>query len=226
MKKLPLLGGLAAVVLVAGVVAVGTGRNDSAHAQSQSGEADSAEAQRIRSEIQNDPVAPTIAPQGHDVTVVVFSDYQCPYCRKIHPVLEELMRKDRKVKLVYRDWPIFGAASTEAARAAIASTYQGKHAAFNDALMQTQGKLDSRSIRTAADRAGVDWAQLQEDLKTHRTEIDQTIGRSSRYAAMMGLAGTPAMLVGPYLIPGGVGIGHLREAVTLARAENRTARMP
>ncbi|MFA7441406.1 MAG: DsbA family protein [Sphingomonadaceae bacterium] len=221
MKKLPLLGALGAVALAAGVAAVGAGRNDNAYAQSP--ESDTAKGERIRHEIQNDPVAPTIAPEGHDVTVVVFSDYQCPYCRKIHPVLEELMRKDRKVKLVYRDWPIFGAASTEAARAAIAAQYQGRHAAFNDALMQTQGRLNSKSIRTAADRAGVDWARLQADLKTHRTEIDQLLSRSSRYAAMMDLAGTPALLVGSYLIPGGVDIGPLREAVTLARTQERTA---
>ncbi|MFC3216460.1 DsbA family protein [Novosphingobium panipatense] len=154
---------MSAIALVAGVAVLRAG-DDGAHAQSATGSVDaqaSAEGERIRHEIQNDPVAPTVAPQGYDVTIVVFSDYQCPYCRKVHPALEALLREDKKVKLVYRDWPIFGAPSTEAARAAIASQYQGKHAAFNDALMQSQGKLSSESIRAAADRAGVDWARLQ-----------------------------------------------------------------
>ena len=219
MKKLPLVGLLGAVALAAGVVAVRAGGdNGRAHAQSP------AEAERIRHEIRNDPVAPTIAPQGHDVTIVFFSDYQCPYCRKVHPVLEALMREDRKVKLVHRDWPIFGTASTEAARAAIASRYQGKHAAFNDALMRSQGRLSSESIRAAADRAGVDWARLQADLHQHRSEIDQTLGRSSRYAAMMGLSGTPAMLVGNYLIPGAVDVPNMREIVAMARSQGQQAR--
>ncbi|MEA3389826.1 DsbA family protein [Sphingobium sp. CCH11-B1] len=223
MKKLPLIGGIAAIALVAGVAAVRAG-DDGAHAQSTTGTANtqtSAEGERIRHEIQNDPVAPTVAPQGYDVTIVFFTDYQCPYCRKVHPVLEQLLSEDNKVKLVYRDWPIFGAPSVEAARAAIASKYQGKHAAFNDALMRSQGRLSSESIRAAANQAGVDWARLQTDLAEHRSEIDQTLGRSSNYAAMMGLSGTPAMLVGNYLIPGAVDLPAMREAVAMARSQGQ-----
>ncbi|MFT3966062.1 MAG: DsbA family protein [Sphingobium sp.] len=107
-----------------------------------------------------------------------FTDYQCPFCREMHPVLEALLREDPKVKLVYRDWPIFGAASVEAARAAIASQYQGKHAEFNRALMQSHGKLSSESIRAAANRAGIDWTRLRTDLNTYSVEIDQTLGRT------------------------------------------------
>ena len=110
----------------------------------------------LHRQIQNDSVAPTIAPAGADVTMVVFSDYQCPYCRKVHPALEQLRREDPKLRVVYRDWPVFGAVSREAARTAIAANYQGRHAAFNNALMQTQGRITSQSIRIAADRAGVD----------------------------------------------------------------------
>lgn len=181
MKKLPLVSLLGVAAVVAGGVAVQAGGDNGAHAQSQTEAGDtgpSAEGERIRREIRNDPVAPTVAPEGYDVTIVFFSDYQCPYCRKVHPVLEALMREDKKVKLVHRDWPIFGAASIEAAHAAIASKYQGKHAAFNDALMRLQGKLSSQSIRAAADRAGVDWARLQADLRQHRSEIDQAPGRN------------------------------------------------
>lgn len=228
MKKLPLIGAIGAIALVAGVAVVRAG-DDGAHAQSTTGTANtqaSAEGERIRHEIQNDPVAPTVAPQGYDVTIVVFSDYQCPYCRKVHPALEALLHEDKKVKLVYRDWPIFGAPSAEAARVAIASQYQGKHAAFNDALMQSQGKLSSESIRAAADRAGVDWTKLQRDLTQHRTEIDQTLGRTSRYAAMMGLSGTPGLLIGNYLIPGAVDLANLREAVTLVRSQGQQAQEP
>ncbi|WP_296219669.1 thioredoxin domain-containing protein, partial [uncultured Sphingomonas sp.] len=106
----------------------------------------------LHRQIQNDSVAPTIAPAGADVTMVVFSDYQCPYCRKVHPALEQLRREDPKLRVVYRDWPVFGAVSREAARTAIAANYQGRHAAFNNALMQTQGRITSQSIRIAADR--------------------------------------------------------------------------
>lgn len=221
MKKTPLVMLAAAATLFVGVL---MGRADfDNRAQAQAGPVGGEpqrveEVRRIREQIQTDPVAPTIAPKDADVTLVMFSDYQCPFCRKVHPVLEQLLREDGKVKVVYRDWPIFGAGSVEAARAAIASKYQGKHAAFNDALMHTQGKVTSQSIRAAAAKAGVDWTRLQTDLSTHEDDIDGAIDRTSRYAAMMGLSGTPGMLVGPYLIPGAIDLGGLREAVAAARA--------
>ncbi|MHB9879550.1 DsbA family protein [Pacificimonas sp. ICDLI1SI03] len=162
-------------------------------------------------------MAPTSEPADYDVTIVSFSDYQCPYCRKIHPTLEKLVTNDPRVRIVYRDWPIFGAASEEAARAAIASQWQDKHAPFNDALMRTEGKLTTQRIQAAATAAGVDWAQLQQDMETRGQEIDDLIDRTSLQAAKMGLQGTPALLVGPYLIPGAVDYTTLTETVGLAR---------
>lgn len=219
MTKLPILAGIGMAVLLAGGLALWSGESDPAVAQSSSGETPEQEALRARAAIQNDPVAPSVAPQGHDVTVVVFADYQCPFCRKLHPALEALLDQDPKVKLVYRDWPVFGPASEEAARAAIAATWQGRHAEFNDALMTMTGRVSSQSIRAAADRAGVDWARLQADLAAHADEIDGALRRNAEYAAMLGIQGTPALLVGPYLIPGAIDEAGLREAVSLARSD-------
>lgn len=220
MKKLLTLAALAAIVLLVAVFAIRLTGDESQAAETidpSDTAAMAAEGQRVRKEIQNDPVAPTITPAEYDVTIVMFSDYQCPYCRKVHPEVEKLMASDRKVKLVYRDWPIFGAPSTEAARAAIASKWQGKHAVFHDALMKMPGKVSSETIRAAADKAGVDWAQLQSDLVAYEEEIDGVLSRSSRQAAMMGLQGTPGFLIGPYLIPGGIDLPGLKDAVALAR---------
>src|SRR3546814_17069262 len=71
----------------------------------------SAEAMAARAEIADDPHAPKLAPEGYDVTIISYSDYQCPFCRKIHPALERLAQEDGRVRIVYRDWPIFGPAS-------------------------------------------------------------------------------------------------------------------
>jgi protein-disulfide isomerase len=75
----------------------------------------------------------------------------------MHSVVAALIASDPKIRLVYRDCPIFGPVSVEAARAAIASQWQGKHEAFNAALYAGAGKLDSPAIRTAANRAVVNW---------------------------------------------------------------------
>jgi protein-disulfide isomerase len=218
MKKLPILTGFAVAALVSGGIAIWSGQSDPVQAQTSTGNPSEAEALRIRAQIQSDPIAPTIAPQGHDVTLVVFADYQCPYCRRLHPTIETLIEEDPKVKVVFRDWPVFGAGSEEAARAAIASTWQGKHAEFNDALMTMPGRVTSDSIRAAATTAGVDWTKLQADLAEHEGEIAGALRRNAQYAAMLGLQGTPGMLVGPYLIPGAIDIHGLRQAVSEARA--------
>ena len=172
-----------------------------------------------RNAIFEDAVAPKVAPRGYDLTIVEFSDYNCPYCKRMHPVLKALLASDPKIRLVYRDWRIFGGASVEAARAAIASQWQGKHAAFNDALHSTGGRLDSASIRAAADRAGVNWPRLQSDLKTHKNEIDALLARTNRQAAAIGLSGTPGLIIGNYLVPGALDLIALRTAVARVRAD-------
>jgi len=180
----------------------------------------SAEAMAARAEIADDPIAPKLAPEGYDVTIISYSDYQCPFCRKIHPELERLAQEDGKVRIVYRDWPIFGPASKEAARMAIASQWQNKHRQFNDALMRTDGKLSSEKIRAAANTAGIDFARLERDMEAREDDIDGVLRRTAMQAAQMGLQGTPAMLVGPYMIPGAVDYAGLTRAVAEARRFN------
>ncbi|GAA4774455.1 hypothetical protein GCM10023219_22390 [Stakelama sediminis] len=179
--------------------------------------ANAAKAAAARKRITDNPLAPKYAPKGYDVTIVEYFDYQCPYCRKMYPALAKLRASDKKVRIVYRDLPIFGDASVEAAHAAIASNWQGKHAAFHAALMTVPGKLNSKKIRQAADKAGVNWARLQRDLKVHAKEIDALLDSTRQEAMMMGLTGTPALLIGPYLVPGAMNYEQLTKAVALTR---------
>src|SRR3546814_16874822 len=129
-------------------------------------------------ELAQDPTARRIEPKIYGLTLVVFTIYQCPVCRQMHPRLTALAQEDRRVRIVCKDWAILGEPSVEAARRALAAKYQGKDKAFDDALMQIQGKLSSEKIRVAAERAGVDWQRLENDMKAHRKEIDTEIGRA------------------------------------------------
>src|SRR3546814_13378395 len=84
------------------------------------------------------------------------------------------------VRIVFKDWASFGESSVEAARRALAEKYQGKDEAFDNALMQIQGRLSAEKIRAAADQAGVDWQRLTSDLEAHAKEIDAALARSDR----------------------------------------------
>ena len=70
-----------------------------------------------RDSVLRDPEIPSLGNPKGDLTVVEFFDYQCPYCKKLAPELAQLVREDGNIRLVLKDWPIFGAISTVRRRA-------------------------------------------------------------------------------------------------------------
>jgi protein-disulfide isomerase len=170
-----------------------------------------------RQAILEDPIAPRVEPKGYDVTIVEYMDYQCPYCRASHGPLKQLLETDKKVRIIYRDWPIFGPASERAARSAIASKWQGKHTALHDALMTTPQPLTDAKIEAAAKSSGVDWSRLEADLKTHSVEIEALIRRNGEQAELLGLEGTPGFIIGNVQSFGGMTLPDLQAAVSEAR---------
>ena len=133
----------------------------------------------------------------------------------MHPDLHAIKVARGDVRVVYRDWPIFGSASRRAARYAIASARQGRHAAFDDSLMR--GRIDDAGLRAAAQAAGVDWVRLEAELAAHGAEIDALIADTDMHARAMQFPGTPIMLVGPWLVAGRVSADRLDELVSRAR---------
>lgn len=165
-----------------------------------------------------DPDAPIIAPKGHDITIVEYLDYQCPYCRTSQAALNKLIARDKKIRVVFRDWPIFGAESERAARVAIAAKYQGKYLAVSNALMSAPRPLDEARIQAAAKKAGANWPRLEADLQAHLTDIDDLLERNLDQAMLLGFTGTPAFIIGNYQSFGGATYEQLAQTVKQARA--------
>lgn len=163
-------------------------------------------------------IAPVRAPAGYDLTIVYFMDYQCPTCRRYTPDVARVLAEDQRIRVIYRDTPIISDLSTVAARAAIASSFQGRHEAFHHALMMTKGQLTEDGIRAAATSAKVDWARLQRDLKTRGEAIDLQIGRNVELAVATGILGTPAFIVGERLSNGALDYASLKAEIADARA--------
>ena len=82
-----------------------------------------------------DPEIPSLGNPKGDLTIVEFFDYQCPYCKKLTPELAQLVQEDGNIRMVLKDWPIFGEVSVDAARLALAAKYQNKYAEAHDALI-------------------------------------------------------------------------------------------
>ena len=156
-------------------------------------------------------------PQG-DVTIVAFFDYNCAVCMRVQPVIETLTRTDPGIRLVYKDWPIFGAGSIAAARIALATRWQDRYQAVHDALLDAPvRKVEADQIRAIAVKAGADAARLDADLRTHRPEIDAVLARTEKQADKLGARGTPLFLIGPYLVDGGLDLDGFRKVVAQAR---------
>ena len=139
-------------------------------------------------------------PNG-DVTLVEFFDYRCGYCKKVRDDVVNFMGADTNVRVVFKEFPILGAASIEASRAAIASRKQGddKYWAFHQAMLGADG-LDSDAIYDIAAGQGIDVAKLKEDMKA--PEVDQVITKNHELAEKIGIDGSPAFIVGDPLYPG------------------------
>ena len=170
---------------------------------------------QYRKELLTDPDSPIAGNAAGDVTIVEFSDYQCPYCKRAHATVKALMAADPKIKLVFKDLPILGEPSRIAAAAALASVKQGKHLELHNALMEFGGKLDRDQIIEIAGKVGLDVALLQKDMED--AKIKEIIGRNAALASALGVRGTPAFVIGDQFVPGAVDTETLKQLVAAAR---------
>lgn len=146
-----------------------------------------------------------------DVTLVEFYDYACGYCRASLPVIDQLLRDDPKLRVVYREFPILGPDSEAAARLALAASRQGRFKAFHDALFAA-GRPTPATLAQAAAAAGIP-AEIPAD-----PAIDAELQRNLSLAQQLGANGTPLFIVGNRVLNGAVGIDVLRQAIADARA--------
>jgi len=176
---------------------------------------------QLRAEIYSSADAPVVGNEKGDVSVVVFYDYFCGYCRKSLPSLQSLIANDRSVRVVFKELPILGPQSITAAKAALAAQRQGKFTEFHQALLESESASEE-AIKAISDKLHLDWARLQTDMND--PEISAMIERNQKLAAALNIEGTPAYLVGNQIIPGAIDSESLArlikdERVKLAKVE-------
>lgn len=156
-------------------------------------------------------------PDG-DITLVEFSDYNCGYCKRAHTVVTDFIEADGNIRLVVKEFPILGAGSTLAGRAALASAMQndGKtYAAFNDALMKHRGSHNEATVMKIAEAVGLDIEQLEVDMKS--PDVDQQVKRTFALADKLSINGTPAFILGDQVVRGFVPVEELARLAKAAR---------
>ncbi len=164
-----------------------------------------------------DPDVPVTGNLQGDITIVEWSDYQCPYCRRVEPELRQVVQDDGKVRLVLKDWPILGPVSVVAARMALAAKSQDKYHQAHDAMMGINSKLTEPRINELLAGAGVDMDRLKRDLSAHAKDIDAILKRNNDQATAFGFRGTPSFIVGKFRVPGVLTMAEFEQAIADAR---------
>ena len=141
------------------------------------------------------------------VTLVEFSDYQCPYCGRVSPTIQQLQRDyGSKLRLVMKEYPLpatMHPMARGAALAAVAAGAQGneKYWAMHDKLFAHQQALDPASLDGYAKDIGLDMARFHADVTSPATAA--VLERDTQLANALGVTGTPAVFVNARRVPGG-----------------------
>ena len=141
-------------------------------------------------------------PKG-SLTVIEFFDYNCGYCKRTHPLIQQLLDEDKDIRYIYKQLPILSPTSYFAARAAMAVELgqPDKFQSFHDKLYSHQGPLaDEALVKKLAEDAGVDWSKVEAKLKDG--SVDQNLATNRALAETMNISGTPGFIIGDQILRG------------------------
>jgi len=144
--------------------------------------------------------SPIVGNANGDVPVIEFFDYNCGYCKKAFLYIAKLVDKDKKVRVIMKEFPILSKGSEEAAKVALAAKMQGKYWEFHRALLQSQGQANEATSLKVAEKLGLDMARIKKDMAS--PEVQKEIDATRELATKMGIQGTPHFIVGDRIVPG------------------------
>ena len=171
-------------------------------------------------DIYNDGVSYVGGNPDGDITIVEFSDYRCPYCKRAHPEVAELLASDGNIRLIYKEFPILGPDSLTTAQFAVATLMIEGPEAYNKvsaALMEMRGEPSDAALTNMASDFGLDAAALLEKMKS--TEVTQVIQANRALGQRLKISGTPTFILADQLVRGYVPLDNMRAMVEEARKQ-------
>jgi len=143
-----------------------------------------------------DPGAsPSKGPKNAPLTVVIFSDFQCPFCSRVEPTLTQMEKEyNGKVRFVWKNYPLpFHNNAMPAAQAAMAANAQGKFWPMHDKLFANQQNLDRPNLEKYAQEVGLDLAKFKADLDSNKYK--DVVEAETKEGSAVGVNGTPAVFI-------------------------------
>ena len=156
---------------------------------------------------------PSRGPDNATVTIVEFSDFQCPYCGRVVPTVEKLMKDyDGKVRLVFRHFPLsFHPFAAKAAEAGACAADQGKFWQMHDKMFGNQQKLAVDDLKAFAKDIGLDQGKFDKCLDSG--EKAPLVSADEKDGEQAGVSGTPAFFINGIFINGAVPYEQFKETV-------------
>jgi len=161
----------------------------------------------------------TRGPQSAPATLVEYGDYECPYCRRLHPIVKEIMKRIEGLRFVYRHFPLrnIHPHAVKAAEAAEAASAQGRFWEMHDALFEQDQPLDDERLARAARKAGLAMERYAAEMASgvYSGKVEEDF-KSALYAD--GVTGTATLYLNGVRLSNIGSLEALLQAVTEAGA--------
>ncbi|TCL70496.1 DsbA family protein [Rhizobium sp. BK251] len=160
-------------------------------------------------------------PKG-DVTIVEFFDYNCGYCRHALSDMDEILKKDKNVRFVLKEFPILGPDSVAASKVsdAFRKLAPEKYADFHRTMLNSDGRASEESAIGVATSLGVTEEAIRKEME--ESPNDDSVKETYMLATSLGLTGTPSYVIGNEAVSGAVGVDTLEQKVGNMRACGKT----
>ncbi len=158
-------------------------------------------------------VDPSIGAESAEVEVVVYSDFQCPFCSRAAPTTHQIAEAyPDKVKVTFRNFPLsFHANAQKAAEAGECANLQGKFWEMHDIMFANQNNLQADSLKSYAQQIGLDTAEFNECLDSGSMKAE--VERDFQDGTKAGVQGTPAFIIEGELISGAQPLEKFKEVI-------------
>ena len=158
---------------------------------------------------------PKLSSANSDVTVYEFFDYNCGYCKSVMQNIFNVHKKDKKVEIVFVEYPILSNSSLSAAKASLAARNQNKYFEFHSKLMKHTGKIDDKLLLSFSKELKIDTKKLKSDYSNEKLML--IINKNREIANRLNLRGTPAFIIGNKIYPGAMSEKDIEKVIALER---------
>jgi protein-disulfide isomerase len=172
----------------------------------------------VKVDVGNSPVK---GPKDAAITIVEFSDFECPFCTRGDNTVKEVMKNyEGKVKIAFKNLPLsFHKNAEPAARAALAAGKQGKFWEMHDALFANQKSLGDAFYTKTAEGLGLDMTKFKADMASE--ELKNSIKADMKQAEELGISGTPGFVVNGVMVKGAYPYEHFAKIIDRQLAEKK-----